>query len=86
MVIEPVATHDGHWLIVSNPRPMTAGGVRVNLGQPEPVTLAWDWCWTGDGWALAAEHAQHFASREAAQRYIDEHAQSLAAAYDTASG
>lgn len=85
MVIEPVATHDGQWIIVSNPRSVTAGGVRVNVGQPEPVTLAWDWCWTSEGWALAADRAQKFASHEAAQRYIGEQSELLVAAYEAAS-
>lgn len=83
MLIEPIALDDeGHWIIASNPRPTTAGGVRVNVGQPEPVVLAWDWCWTGDGWTSTPEHAERFASREAAQRYIDDHAAPLTAAFE----
>jgi hypothetical protein len=87
MLIEPIATHDGrHWIIVTNPRPMTAGGVRVNVGDPERVVLAWDWCWTGESWTSTAEHAERFASRDAAQQYIDEHAESLTVAFEATPG
>jgi hypothetical protein len=87
MLIEPIKIDDGsHWIIASNPRPMTNRGVRVDVCQPEPVVLAWDWCWTGESWTSTAERAERFASRDAAQRYIDEHAESLTAAFEAAPG
>lgn len=87
MLIEPIGIDDGqHWIIVTNPRPTTAGGVRVNVGEPEPVVLAWDWCWTGDGWKSTPDLAQRFVSPDAAQRYIDAHAELLTTAFEGTPG
>jgi hypothetical protein len=81
MLIEPFETDEGGWIIVSNPRPMTAGGVRVNVATPKAVFVAWDWCWSGDGWTSVVAHAERFATHEATQRYIDGHAEMLATAF-----
>lgn len=83
MIVEPALSPDKrHWLIVSNPRPTTTGGIRATIDEPEPVKLDWDWCWTGDRWSSTHTLAMHFASQEAAQRWIDKNAELLTTSYE----
>ena len=82
MLIETALSPDKrHWLIVSNPRPTTTGGVLAKIDEPEPVTLEWDWCWTGDRWSSTHIHAMQFESEDAAQHWLDENIELLAESY-----